>query len=343
MANDSNKTESKTRQYARVDELFRAAREAGRSTLSYEIFPPKGEITIDAAREVATQIVQDKPDFISVTCSAGGGGNGCGGLTGAIASMIVSDLNTSSVEHITCVGATEQSICETMDKMKQRGVTNVLALRGDLPKDAPTQEVPTTYRYARDLIVQLKDAGFCVGAAAYPEGHITCESMADNIEHLKAKYDAGADFFVTQLCFSNDSILHFVDEAQRAGINAPITCGIMPFLSKSQITRMVFMCGASLPAPVIKLLAKYENDSASLRAAGIEYACEQVGGLVRAGVDGVHVYSMNHADIAHKTGHAFWNACESIAGQGSREGAAGQSERESAAGQRSCEGTAPCK
>ena len=140
--------------------------------------------------------------------------------------------------------------------------------------------------------------GLCVGAAAYPEGHIDCLDPRENIRHLRAKQDAGADFFITQLFFNNDDFYRFREAAESAGVTAPISCGIMPFLGKSQIQRMVFLCGSSLPAPIIKLLAKYEDDPASLRQAGIEYACNQLVDLGRHGVDGLHVYAMNQPDIA---------------------------------------------
>ena len=137
-----------------------------------------------------------------------------------------------------------------------------------------------------------------MGAAAYPEGHIDCLDPRENIRHLRAKQDAGADFFITQLFFNNDDFYRFREAAESAGVAAPISCGIMPFLGKSQIQRMVFMCGASLPSPIIKLLARYEDDPASLRAAGIEYACKQLVDLEEHGADGLHVYTMNHPDIA---------------------------------------------
>ena len=137
-----------------------------------------------------------------------------------------------------------------------------------------------------------------MGAAAYPEGHIDCLDPRENIRHLRAKQDAGADFFITQLFFNNDDFYRFREAAESAGVTAPISCGIMPFLGKSQIQRMVFLCGSSLPAPIIKLLAKYEDDPASLRQAGIEYACNQLVDLGRHGVDGLHVYAMNQPDIA---------------------------------------------
>lgn len=144
----------------------------------------------------------------------------------------------------------------------------------------------------------LDAARLCVGAAAYPEGHIDCLDPRENIRHLRAKQDAGADFFITQLFFNNDDFYRFREAAESAGVAAPISCGIMPFLGKSQIQRMVFLCGSSLPAPIIKLLAKYEDDPVALRQAGIEYACNQLVDLGRHGVNGLHVYAMNQPDIA---------------------------------------------
>ena len=131
-----------------------------------------------------------------------------------------------------------------------------------------------------------------------PEGHIECDDLDRSIAHLKLKQDCGASFLVTQLFFDNELFYRFRERAARAGITAPITAGIMPFMGKQQISRMVFMCGASLPSPVIKLLARYEDDAESLRAAGIEYACRQLEDLAAHGVDGLHVYTMNRADVA---------------------------------------------
>ncbi len=270
--------------------------------VSFEIFPPKDDLTLETARKVGASIAKLNPSFMSVTYSAAGSGGGHS--TAAIAALLQDEFNVASVAHLTCIGATKDSLHACIEDMLQRGISSVLALRGDLVEG---QEL-TEFRFAKDLIPLLKDAGFCVGAAAYPEGHITCDDEKTNIEHLKMKQDAGADFFVTQLAFRNEYIYHFLDQARTAGITVPITCGIMPFLSKSQIERMIFMCGASLPSPVIKLLAKYEDDPHALRQAGIEYACEQLVDLARHGVRGVHVYSMNHADVARSAVDALQQA-----------------------------------
>lgn len=260
--------------------------------LSFEIFPPKGDLTLEEARRVAAGLSPLAPDFISVTYSAGGSGNSQ--ATAEVAGMIQAEHGIPAVAHLTCLNATEESLAASIADLHAHGIRNVLALRGDRVAGA----APGALRFAKDLIPRLADEGFCVGAAAYPEGHIECTDFAASIEHLRQKQDAGARFFVTQLFFENELFYRFRDAAAAAGITAPITCGIMPFLGKAQIQRMVFMCGASLPSPIIKLLAKYEESPEDLRRAGIEYACAQLEDLAAHGAQGLHVYTMNHADIA---------------------------------------------
>ncbi len=281
----------------RVADIFSAARPTGTQPISFEMFPPKGELTLDKARDVAQKLTSLKPSFISVTCSAGGSGNGA--TTAPIASMIAREFDTPSVAHLTCVGCTHEQLAQKIDEYKVAGIENVLALRGDLPQNTSEEDAAqSAYPFAKDMIPELVDAGFCVGAAAYPEGHIACEDLELSVRYLKEKQDAGASFFVTQLFFDNEYFFRFRDLAEKAGITVPITAGIMPFMSKQQISRMVFMCGASLPSPVIKILAKYEDDPESLRQAGIEYACRQLEGLRDAGADGLHVYTMNRPSVA---------------------------------------------
>ena len=282
-----------------VHDIFTRSRAEARRPVSFEIFPPKGELTLDAAREVAGQLTDLAPDFISVTYSAGGSGNK--DATAGIAAMIQDEFDVPSVAHLTCATATEESVAAAIADFKARGIRTVLALRGDL---RPGVE-PVDFHYAKDLIAPLADAGFCVGGAAYTEGHISCTDERANIEHLKAKQDAGASFFITQLFFDNDCYYRFRERAEAAGITAPVSCGIMPFLSKAQITRMVFTCGASLPSPIIKLLYRWEDSPADLRRAGIEYACDQLVDLAEHGAQGLHVYTMNHPDIARAAAEAL--------------------------------------
>lgn len=270
-----------------VSELF-----CGNQPLSFEIFPPRGDLTEVEARRVAGELAELDPAFISVTYSAGGSGNS--GATTKVASLIQNELGVPSVAHLTCQGLTRAMLEEKIAEMRTAGIKNVLALRGDPRPDAPQGD----FAYAADVIPVLREAGFCVGAAAYPEGHVTCTSLEDDIAHLREKQDAGAQFLVTQLFFDNEDFFRFRDLAARAGITAPITCGIMPFMSKNQVSRMIFMCGASLPSPIIRLLNRYEGDDEALRRAGIEYAAAQLRGLRDAGVDGLHVYTMNKPAVA---------------------------------------------
>jgi methylenetetrahydrofolate reductase (NADPH) len=186
-----------------------------------------------------------------------------------------------------------------LEDLTLRGVKNVLALRGEYPKDS-TIVKRQDYNYACDLIRHIKkeNSSFSVGAATYPEGHINCDDMYESITHMRAKQDAGADFFLTQLFFDNDLFFRFFEATRACGINKPISAGIMPILNRKQIERMIFMCGVSLPSRIIRLLYKYENDEVSLRKAGIEYAARQAQELLRNKVDGIHIYTMNQPDIA---------------------------------------------
>lgn len=295
--------------------------------VSFEMFPPKGELALDAARSVMAELAQLAPDFVSVTYSAGGSGNSQ--ATADVAAMVQSEFGIPAVAHLTCGDATLETLDAAISGFKAHGVETVLALRGDRAPNAgsafgaaagagaaasgmapdagsaaagdwaggPSGREPA-FRFAKDLIPHLAQAGFCVGAAAYPEGHVACFDARANIEHLKQKQDAGASFFVTQLFFDNACFYRFREAAEAAGVTAPIACGVMPLLSKAQVQRMVFMCGASLPSALVKLVARYEDAPDDLRRAGIEYACAQLADLRDCGARGLHVYTMNQPDIA---------------------------------------------
>lgn len=270
-----------------------------RQPISFEIFPPKGDLALETAHGVASELAELAPDFISVTYSAGGSGNV--NATSNVASMIQQDFSIPVMAHLTCINMTQAALDQQTADLKAKGIENVLALRGDRVAGCD----PKDYLYAKDLIVRLAEEGFCIGAAAYPEGHIECESVTKSIDHLKEKQDAGASFFVSQLFFDNEYFYRFVEKAAAASISVPLVAGVMPFLGKAQIQRMVFMCGASLPSPIIKLLAKYEDSPESLRKAGIEYASEQLVDLQEHGIDGLHIYTMNQPEIAAATASAL--------------------------------------
>ena len=277
---------------------------ASKQTFSFEIFPPRGDLPVKQAMLVAGQMAEVHPDWISVTFSAGGSGNTQN--TARIASQIQSQTGTNALAHLTCLGSSTHDVDEYVDQLRMGGVQNVLALRGD---PMPGREV-RDFAYASELIAYLKQTApdLCVGAACYPEGHVEASSLQSDIEHLKAKQDAGADFLVTQLFFDNEYFYRFREACVRARIKIPITVGIMPFTSTKQITRMAFTCGASIPACVIKRLIAAGDDPAAQARAGVEYACEQLRDLAQNGVDGLHIYSMNNPAVAHAT-HAALVEC----------------------------------
>lgn len=272
-----------------------------KQTFSFEIFPPRGDLPVEHALEVAGQMAKTRPDWISVTFSAGGSGNA--GNTAAIASKIQESTGTNALAHLTCLGSSKADVDSYVDELRAGGVHNVLALRGDR---APGRE-PIDFAYANELVAYLKQTApdLCIGAACYPEGHVEAPSFAADIERLKAKQDAGADFLVTQLFFDNEMFYRFREACVRARIKIPITVGIMPFTSTKQITRMAFTCGATIPAKVIKRLIAAGDDPADQARAGVEFACEQLCDLAANGVDGLHVYSMNKPQVAEATHDAL--------------------------------------
>lgn len=274
---------------------------ARKQTFSFEIFPPRGDLPVSQAMDIAGKMVRDSPDWISVTFSAGGSGNS--GNTAHIAAHIQNETNTNALAHLTCLGSSKADVDAYVAQLREGGVQNVLALRGDR---APGREA-RDFAYANELVSYLKGVApdLCVGAACYPEGHVEASSLAADIERLKAKQDAGADFLVTQLFFDNELFYRFREVCVRARIKIPITVGIMPFTSTKQIQRMAFTCGASIPAAVIKRLIAAGDDPASQTRAGIEYACEQLRDLAANGVDGLHIYSMNKPEVAHATHDAL--------------------------------------
>ena len=270
--------------------------ETKRPVISFEVFPPKQESSVETVTGVLSGMAKQKPGFISVTYGAGGHGNNS--KTIEIASHIKNELGTEPMAHLTCIGATKPQISSILSEMKNSGIENIMALRGDIPEGFCEKD-HGDFRYARDLIEFIKETGdFSIGAACYPEGHIECDDMGKNFEHLYEKQQAGADFFVSQLFFENGAFFRFMEQATSRGITKPIVAGLMPILGKSQIQRMIFQCGVSLPSDIIRILHKYENSPEDLKKAGIEYTCRQMENLIINGHRNIHIYSMNKPEIA---------------------------------------------
>ncbi len=269
--------------------------------LSFEVFPPKKESPVETIYQTLDELHDLSPDFISVTYSAGGSGGNH--LTCDIASAIKNKYGILPIAHLTCVSADKKQICTELDRLKENGVENILALRGDI---TPNISRKYDFAHADDLTAFIKArGGFSVSGACYPEGHCESESLIEDILHLKKKVDAGAEHLISQLFFDNNLFYSFLERARIAGISVPIEAGIMPVVNKKQIERMVSLCGASLPQKFVKMINRYEHNPEALRDAGIAYAVDQIVDLIANGVDGIHLYTMNNPYIARKI-------CESI-------------------------------
>lgn len=278
-----------------------ADRLAERQTFSFEIFPPKGELPLEEAYAIASEMAADRPDWISVTYSAGGSGNSA--TTVPIAASIERELGVTALAHLTCLGSTRADVDAYVSSLADAGVENVLALRGDR---APGREA-VDFAHASDLIAHLRASGadLCIGAACYPEGHVESPTEEESFRALYLKQEAGADYLVSQLFFDNEDFYRFREKCLRHRVRLPIVAGIMPFTSVRQIQRMAFTCGASIPAKVVKRLVLAGDDPADQARAGVEYACEQLCDLAANGVDGCHVYSMNKPAVAHAAREAL--------------------------------------
>ncbi len=262
--------------------------------LSFEVFPPKPNVPIESIYETLEALKDLRPDFISVTYGAGGSVPGAS--TAEICETIQNRHGIPSIAHLPCINETKESVLEKLDVFRAKGVTNILALRGDRN---PAVEPKDDFHYASDLIAFLRAHGdFDIAAACYPEGHPEADSLDSDIAHLKEKVDAGASHLISQLFYHNPDFYAFLEKAAQAGISVPVEAGIMPVTSKKSIERMVSLCGASIPKRLAKLMARYADDPASLKAAGLEYAIMQIIELLENGVDGIHIYTMNNPDVA---------------------------------------------
>ena len=254
----------------KIQELFEEGNpnNPGRAVLSFEVFPPKRDLPIESVYGQLSSLCALKPDFISVTYGAGGKGND--NRTAEIAARIKHNYGIESVAHLTCVSNTKEDVDRIEDFAHASDLTAYLAAKG----------------------------GFDLAGACYPETHPEAANEIDDIRNLKQKVDAGASHLVTQLFFDNEVFYRFRDKAVLAGIEVPIEAGIMPVIRKSQIERMVTLCGASLPAPFVRVMNRYGDDPEQMRDAGIAYAIQQIIDLLAAGVDGIHLYTMNDPYVA---------------------------------------------
>lgn len=266
-----------------------------KQTLSFEVFPPKKEEEFDAAFSIMDKLSALSPDFISVTYGAGGSRSM---KTIEITDYIQNTLHLDSLAHMTCVGATKNSIDGVVSEMHKRNLHNVLALRGDRPQYMTDEQYNSReFDHATDLANYLHTTHaterLIIAGACYPEKHYEAPSLASDITYMKQKEELGISFFISQLFFDNDLFYRFLEQTHKYGITAPILPGIMPLTSAKQLNTTVTLSGSSIPKVLSDLIATYGENPDDMRKAGIEYAINQIRDLKAHGVDGIHLYTMN--------------------------------------------------
>ena len=267
-------------------------------SLSYEVFPPKKETSFENVKAATEAIAALKPAFMSVTYGAGGG---VSNFTLDIAKNIEEKFNVPTLAHLTCVSSDKATVTAQIEKIKECGIQNIMALRGDLtPELIDADRSQWNYRYAIDLVRQIKEADkdFCIGAACYPEVHPESANQRDDIKYLKEKVDAGVDFLTTQMVFDNNLFFNFMYKIREAGITVPVLPGIMPITNANQVARAIKLSGSFMPQRFKSLVDKFGSDPSAMKQAGIAYATDQIIDLYANGITNVHVYSMNKPDVA---------------------------------------------
>lgn len=263
-----------------------------KAVLSFEVFPPKTGDKFESVSRAVDEIADLAPDFMSVTYGAGGGTSA---YTVAI-SKHLKERGVTSVAHLSCISSTRADVAEKLVQLKQAGIENILALRGDVPKDFAGN---LEYKYASELVAEIKKfGGFCIGGACYPEGHPESATLYSDIDNLKRKVDAGCDYLTTQMFFDNDLYYSFLAKCYSAGITVPIIPGIMPITRASQVKRTLALSGSPMPAKFRRIVDRFGENPAAMRQAGVAYATEQIIDLYANGIRAVHVYSMNKPEVA---------------------------------------------
>ena len=267
-------------------------------SLSFEVFPPKTGSSFASVEHAIEQIAALHPPFMSVTYGAGGGTSK---YTLEIAKHVKEQYGVPMLAHLTCVSSTKETVSTQIEAIRQAGIQNVMALRGDIPAHlAGADSSGWDYHHAIDLVRELKQSGadLCIGGACYPEVHPESPNQKQDIRYLAEKVEAGCDFLTTQMFFDNNLLYNFLYKAREAGITVPILPGIMPITNASQVERAVKLSGSHMPRRFLSLVDKFGNDPAAMKQAGIAYATDQIIDLFANNVTHVHVYSMNKPDVA---------------------------------------------
>ena len=269
-------------------------------SISFEVFPPKTETGFESVKTATEEIAKLRPAFMSVTYGAGGGTSK---YTLDIAKNIKQLYDVPTLAHLTCVSSTKDTVQKKIREIKNAGITNVMALRGDIPKELENEDRSRwDFRHATELIYELKcaDENFCIGGACYPEVHPESPNQNDDIRYLKEKVDAGCDFLTTQMFFDNNLLYNFLYKIREAGITVPVIPGIMPITNANQVERAIKLSGSFMPQRFKSLVDKFASSPDAMKQAGIAYATDQIIDLYANGITNVHVYSMNKPDVAEK-------------------------------------------
>ena len=276
----------------KITEIF----QKNQQTLSFEVFPPKNSDAFEKVEKATGEIAKLQPDFMSVTYGAGGG-------TSKYTTAIASNIDKSGVTalaHLTCVSSTKEKIDTQIATLRENGIENILALRGDLPQGvSDTSE--WEFRHANELVEEIKKQGdFCVGGACYPEVHPESANSREDILNLKRKVDAGCEYLTTQMFFDNNIFYNYMYKIREAGIAVPIVAGIMPVTNAKQMEKIIQLSQASIPRRYVSLLDRYSNRPEALKQAAIAYATDQIIDLLSNGIEHIHIYTMNKPDVAAK-------------------------------------------
>ena len=264
--------------------------------ITFEIFPPKTEYPVSTIYNTIDELYSLNPDFMSVTYGAGGSTKD---KTVEISSYIQNKYDLTSLAHITCITSTKDETDLVLRSLEEKGVQNIMALRGDYPTNPDLVIPEDRFMNSVELIEHIRSTtDFCIGAACYPEKHPDAKNLDADIDFLRRKQDAGADFFTTQMFFDNEAFYEFYEKAANKGIAVPIFAGIMPILNKRQVSTVKNLTGNSIPKKLLRVLEKYEDDPEALNEAGMAYAISQIIELLSWGIDGVHIYTMNKPNTA---------------------------------------------
>ena len=296
---------------------------SGRPSVSFEIFPPKrqdptlfgdaeAKAAMDRTKEVVRKIAAAHPAFISVTYGAAGGTTGAN--TAAIAQFVQDECHVPALAHLTCITSSRDRIADEIVSFREKGIENILCLRGDLPQGNREQGtgkreqgigIRGEFQHAVDLVKACRDCSLtpnpcslCLGGACYPERHPECAHIDEDIAHLKEKVDAGLDFLTTQMFFDNNVYFHYLARLRSAGITIPVLAGIMPVTNGKQIARICALSGTSLPPRFRSIVDRFGDNPTAMMDAGVAYATEQIIDLFANGVNNVHIYTMNRPEFA---------------------------------------------